>query len=75
MYLCLTGVPTKEFKEFMENYNFNVILVMPGHIIWLIDTLPGLIFLLLLLLAFIALVIGLVLYCCKRAGVCCFKPK
>ena len=54
---------------------FDIILVMPGKVIWLIDTLAGLIFLLLMLLLFISLAIGLGVYFCRRAGVCCFKQK
>lgn len=69
------GKPSDEYKDFMAGRDFDVILVMPWRQIWLIDTLPGLIILLLMTLLFIGFCIGICVCCCKKAEVCCFKKK
>ena len=70
----VVGTPHDDYYDHMVRAGFDVILVMPWRQIWLIDTLAGLITLLVATLLFIAVCIGVAVYCCKRAGVCCFKP-
>ena len=73
-YLYFLGTPSDVLQSPAFD-PYGPILVEPTYPIWILDTIPGLVVLGLICLAFIALVLGLILGLCSKYNKCCFKKK